>query len=161
MVDHQAIFVWLLGCDSIGVVDETHLFPPVRTRLHNHTQEIDPGVDGIAAFSTGQDAQVPPKPGIVHADPPMPRVHAVADGVGIDAVALCGLIAMCFSIPGVGLFAICYRSIEGVFDLIAFSRMHNGANFTSHQGLRGRVQPKFQLLGDVGLLCSCGSSLSE
>ena len=35
---------------------------------------------------------------------------------------------MCFSIPGVGLFAICYRSIEGVFDLIAFRRVHNGAN---------------------------------
>src|SRR6476659_5667612 len=26
MVDHQAIFVWLLGCDGIGVVDETHFF---------------------------------------------------------------------------------------------------------------------------------------
>ena len=137
MVDHQAIFVWLLGCDSIGVVDETHLFPPVRTRLNNHTQEIDPGVDGIAAFSTGQDAQVPPKPRIVYPGPPMPRVHAVADGVGVYPVALCGLIAMCFSIPGVGLFAICYRSIEGVFDLIAFRRVHNGANLQSHKACEG------------------------
>ena len=64
----------------------------------------------------------------------MPRVHAVADGVGIDPVALCGLIAMCFSIPGVGLFAICYRSIEGVLDLVAFSRVHDGAHFTDHEG---------------------------
>ena len=64
----------------------------------------------------------------------MPRVHAVADGVRIHPVALCGLIAMCFSIPGVGLFAICYRSIEGVLDLVAFSRVHNGAHFTDHEG---------------------------
>jgi hypothetical protein len=64
----------------------------------------------------------------------MPRVHAIADGVGIDSVALCGLIAMRFSIPGVGLFTVCYRSIEGVLDLVAFSRVHDGAHFTGHQG---------------------------
>jgi hypothetical protein len=55
----------------------------------------------------------------------MPRVHAIADGVGVYAVSLCGLIAMRFSIPGVGLFAICYRPVEGVFDLIAFSRVRD------------------------------------
>ena len=64
----------------------------------------------------------------------MPGVHAVADGVGIHAVALCGLIAMCFSIPGVGLFAICYRPVEGVFDLVAFSRVRDGAHFADHEG---------------------------
>ena len=64
----------------------------------------------------------------------MPGVHAVADGVRIDPVALCGLIAMRFSIPGVGLFAICYRSIEGVLDLVAFRRVHDGAHFTDHEG---------------------------
>jgi hypothetical protein len=64
----------------------------------------------------------------------MPRVHAVADGVGVYAVPLCGLIAMCFSIPGVGLFAICYRPVEGVFDLIAFSCVRNGAYFADHEG---------------------------
>jgi hypothetical protein len=62
----------------------------------------------------------------------MPRVHAIADGVGVYAVSLCGLIAMCFSIPGVGLLAICYRPVEGVFELIAFSRVRDGAHFTDH-----------------------------
>src|SRR6476469_478926 len=137
MVDHQAIFVWLLGCYSIGVVDQAQLFPSVRTRLHNHTQKINSCVDGIAAFSTGQDAEVPPKPGIVHSDPPMPCVHAVADGVGNDAVSFCGLIAMRLSIPGVGLFAFGYRSVEGVLDLVAFSRVRDGANLQSHKACEG------------------------
>jgi hypothetical protein len=61
----------------------------------------------------------------------MPRVHAIADGVGVYAVSLCGLIAMSFSIPGVGLFAICYRPVEGVFDLVAFRSAHDRATFDS------------------------------
>jgi len=60
----------------------------------------------------------------------MPGVHAVADGIGVYAVALCGLIAMRFAILGVGLFAICCRPVEGVFDFIAFSRVRDGAHFT-------------------------------
>jgi hypothetical protein len=67
----------------------------------------------------------------------MPRIHAVADGIRIDAVALCGLIAMRFSIPGVGLFAVCNRPVEGIFDLIAFSRVRNGAYFADYQGREG------------------------
>ena len=64
----------------------------------------------------------------------MPGVHAVADGFGIDPVALRGLIAMCLSIQGLGLFAICYRPVEGVFNLIAFSCVRNGAYFADHEG---------------------------
>jgi hypothetical protein len=67
----------------------------------------------------------------------MPRVHAVADGVGIDAVSLCGLIAMRLSIPGVGLFAFGYRSIKRVLDLIAFSRVRDGAYLKSHKACEG------------------------
>ena len=90
----------------------------------------------------------------------MPRVHAVADGIGIDPVALCGLIAMCFSIPGVGLFAVCYRSIEGVLDLVAFSRVRGMPNVIGKQGREGECGHEFQL-SEICRLFRAHDSLSS
>ena len=83
----------------------------------------------------------------------MPRVHAVADGFGVYPVALCGLIAMCFSIPGVGLFAVFYRSVEGVLDLIAFSRVRDRAHLTSNQRCEAdrSESSNYRLMPDCGV----------
>jgi hypothetical protein len=67
----------------------------------------------------------------------MPRVHAVAYGFRVYSVALCGLIAMRLSIPGVGLFTLRYRSIKGVLDFVAFRRVRRRANFGSQQSAEG------------------------
>jgi len=44
---------------------------------------------------------------------------------------------MGFSIPGVGLFAIYYRPVEGVLHFIAFSRVRDEANLQSHKACEG------------------------
>src|SRR5262249_43013398 len=55
----------------------------------------------------------------------MPCVHAIADGIRIYAVAFRRLIGMCLPVPGISLLALSYWSPEGVFDLVAFRRVHN------------------------------------
>jgi hypothetical protein len=54
----------------------------------------------------------------------MPCVHAIADGIRIYPVAFRRLIGMNLPVPGISLLTLGYRPPEGVFDLLAFRRVH-------------------------------------
>src|SRR5262245_44860619 len=104
MVDHQAIFVRLVGWTSVGIIDDADLLPTLRAWQLQQRQEVDACIHGVAALA-GQYGHVSPEARIIDARPPMPCIHAVADRIGVYAVALRRLIGVGLPIPGVGLFA--------------------------------------------------------
>ena len=68
----------------------------------------------------------------------MPRIHAIADGVGVHAITLCGFVGMRLPVPIINLFTLCYRPVEGVFNLIAFSGVRDEAHFVDHERYEGQ-----------------------
>ena len=126
-VNPEAVLVWLLGGHAIGIVDEPDLFPPLGTRHGvQHPQKINPGGEHVF-FLAGELGHLAPEPWVIDAAPPVPGVHAVADLLRVDAIALGRPVGVGLAVPVIRLLAVLHRPAEGVLDLVAVRGERGGA----------------------------------
>src|SRR5262249_53029062 len=127
------------GGDAVGIVYEADLVPALRAcRRVQQAEKVLAHIGRVGAL-TREDDHLAPENRVVEASTTVSGVHALADLLGVHAVALGRLVGVGLAVPGISLLTVLHRPAEGVLDLVAFRGACGGTMpAADQQGCQGQ-----------------------